>query len=388
MTVARAAASTSESPGEAGVGILIVDDDPAKLVALRSVLEPLGENIVEARSGADALRHLLKEDYAVILLDVRMPIMNGFETAELIRQRPSSELTPIIFVTALDRVETDMGRGYELGAVDFVFSPIVPAILRAKVQVFVELYRSQHELKRYRKQLQSLVQERTAALTAINRELDAFSYFLSHDVRAPLITLDGLTKSLLDSARDKLDPDGHDQILRMRRACQQIGELFDGMQLLFSITRGDMRREEIDVTRLASEIVNQFRANEPGRKVEVRIAEHLRIMGDSHMVEILLRNLISNAWKFTREEGDEAVIEIGKETVNGEARIFIRDNGVGFDMIYAHRLFGAFQRLHSQSQFAGEGIGLASAQRIVNRHGGRIWAEGALGEGATFYFVL
>ena len=369
------------------MGILIVDDDPAKLVALRSVLEPLGENIVEARSGADALRHLLKDDYAVILLDVRMPIMNGFETAELIRQRPSSELTPIIFVTALDRVETDMGRGYELGAVDFVFSPVVPSILRAKVQVFVELYRSQHELKRYRKQLQSLVQERTAALTAINRELDAFSYFLSHDVRAPLITLDGLTKSLLDDAGDKLDADGHDQILRMRRACQQIGELFDGMQLLFSLTRGDMRREEIDVTTLASEIVEQFRANEPSRKVDVKIAEHLTVMGDSHMVEILLRNLISNAWKFTREE-DEAVIEIGKETVGGETRIFIRDNGVGFDMIYAHRLFGAFQRLHSQSQFAGEGIGLASAQRIVNRHSGRIWAEGALGEGATFYFVL
>jgi len=387
VTGARAASSPSETPVEAGVGILIVDDDPAKLVALRSVLEPLGENIVEARSGADALRHLLKDDYAVILLDVRMPIMNGFETAELIRQRPSSELTPIIFVTALDRVETDMGRGYELGAVDFVFSPVVPAILRAKVQVFVELYRSQHELKRYRKQLQSLVQERTAALTAINRELDAFSYFLSHDVRAPLITLDGLTKSLLDGAGDKLDPDGHDQILRMRRACQQIGELFDGMQLLFSLTRGDMRREEIDVTTLASEIVKQFRANEPGRRVDVKIAEHLTVMGDSHMVEILLRNLISNAWKFTREE-DEAVIEIGKETVSGETRIFIRDNGVGFDMIYAHRLFGAFQRLHSQSQFAGEGIGLASAQRIVNRHSGRIWAEGALGEGATFYFVL
>jgi len=374
VTGARAASSPSETPVEAGVGILIVDDDPAKLVALRSVLEPLGENIVEARSGADALRHLLKDDYAVILLDVRMPIMNGFETAELIRQRPASELTPIIFVTALDRVETDMGRGYELGAVDFVFSPVVPAILRAKVQVFVELYRSQHELKRYRKQLQSLVQERTAALTAINRELDAFSYFLSHDVRAPLITLDGLTKSLLDGAGDKLDPDGHDQILRMRRACQQIGELFDGMQLLFSLTRGDMRREEIDVTTLASQIVEQFRANEPSRKVDVKIAE-------------LLRNLISNAWKFTREE-DEAVIEIGKETVSGETRIFIRDNGVGFDMIYAHRLFGAFQRLHSQSQFAGEGIGLASAQRIVNRHSGRIWAEGALGEGATFYFVL
>src|SRR5690242_4633294 len=148
------------------VGILIVDDDPAKTIALRSVLEPLGENIVEARSGADALRHLLKEDFAVILLDVRMPIMDGFETAELIRQRPASELTPIIFVTALDQAQTDMGRGYELGAVDFVFSPIVPAILRAKVQVFVELYKAQHELRRYRDQLQALVQERTAALTA------------------------------------------------------------------------------------------------------------------------------------------------------------------------------------------------------------------------------
>src|SRR5437899_960400 len=150
--MARRTSSKPEAATAIGVGILIVDDDPAKLVALRSVLEPLGENIVEARSGADALRHLLKDDYAVILLDVRMPIMNGFETAELIRQRPSSELTPIIFVTALDRVETDMGRGYELGAVDFVFSPVVPSILRAKVQVFVELYRSQHELKRYREQ--------------------------------------------------------------------------------------------------------------------------------------------------------------------------------------------------------------------------------------------
>src|SRR5262245_30004505 len=152
--------------------ILIVDDDPAKLVALHSVLDQLGENVIEARSGADALRHLLKQDFAVILLDVRMPIMNGFETAEMIRQRPASELTPIIFVTALDQAETDLGRGYELGAVDFVFSPIVPAILRAKVSVFVELYRSQHELKRYRTQLQGLVQERTKALTAINRELE------------------------------------------------------------------------------------------------------------------------------------------------------------------------------------------------------------------------
>jgi signal transduction histidine kinase len=382
---ARRTSSKPEAATAIGVGILIVDDDPAKLVALRSVLEVLGENIVEARSGAEALRSLLKEDFAVILLDVRMPIMNGFETAELIRQRPASELTPIIFVTALDQAETDMGRGYELGAVDFVFSPVVPAILRAKVQVFVELYRSQHELKRYRKQLQSLVQERTTALTAINRELESLSRFLAEDVRGPLKTIDGLTKALLDGK--DLDPSVRGHIIRVGKASRQIGELFDGMQLLFSITRGDMRREEIDLSGVSRQIVQQFRTKEPKRNVEVQVQDHLIVIGDTNMVEILMRNLISNAWNFTRNE-KPAVIAIGKETVGGETRFFVRDNGVGFDMISAHRLFGAFQRLHSQSEFPGQGIGLASAQRIVNRHGGRIWAEGAVGEGATFYFVI
>ncbi len=382
---ARRTSSKPEAMTSIGVGILIVDDDPAKLVALRSVLEVLGENIVEACSGAEALRSLLKEDFAVILLDVRMPIMNGFETAELIRQRPASELTPIIFVTALDQAETDMGRGYELGAVDFVFSPVVPAILRAKVQVFVDLYRSQHELKRYRKQLQSLVEERTTALTAINREIESLSRFLAQDVRGPLKTIDGLTKALLDGK--DLDPSVRGHIMRVRTASRQIGELFDGMQLLFSITRGDMRREEIDLSGVSRQIVQQFRTKEPKRNVEAQVQDHLIVIGDTHMVEILMRNLISNAWNFTRNE-NPAVIAIGKETVGGEARFFVRDNGVGFDMISAHRLFGAFQRLHSQSEFPGQGIGLASAQRIINRHGGRIWAEGAVGDGATFYFVL
>ncbi len=366
--------------------ILIVDDDPAKLVALRTLLEPLGDNVVEARSGADALRHLLKEDFAVILLDVRMPIMNGFETAELIRQRPASELTPIIFVTALDQAQTDMGRGYELGAVDFVFSPIVPAILRAKVTVFVELYKSQQELKRYRTQLQGLVQERTTSLTAINRELEAFSYFVSHDLRAPLLAIDTIAQALLDDP--EVAGDGaQDQLLRLRRTSKQMMALFEGMQTLFRLTGGDIRREKLDISRIATEIVAQLHAQEPQRRVDCRLEEGLTASGDAGLVRILLTNLISNAWKFTRDK-PQSVITIGSERVAGETRLFVRDNGVGFDMIYAHKLFGAFQRLHSQSEFAGKGIGLAAAQRIVNRHGGRIWAEGAVGEGATFYFVL
>ena len=387
MKTYRAPASQNALSTRPRTSILIVDDDPGKTVALRSVLDPLGENIVEARSGADALRNLLKQDFAVILLDVRMPIMNGFETAELIRQRPASELTPIIFVTALDQAQTDMGRGYELGAVDFVFSPVVPTILRAKVQVFVELYKAQHELRRYRDQLQALVQERTAALTAINRELEGFSYLVSHDLKAPLMTLDTLTRSLAGADAEHLDEVTRTQLIRLRQAGQQLETLFDGMQTLFELTRGDIRRESVDVTKIAHDAIAELRSAEPSRDVDVYVAPGLQVDGDAKLVRILVGNLVGNAWKFTRNERRPR-INIASETVGGEPRIFVRDNGVGFDMIYAHKLFGAFQRLHSQSEFAGEGIGLAAAQRIVNRHGGRIWAEGAVGEGAAFFFVI
>ena len=387
MKTRRAPAAGSATSSRPSTNILIVDDDDAKTVALRSILEPLGENVVLARSGPDALRHLLKDDFAVILLDVRMPIMSGFETAELIRQRPASELTPIIFVTALDRAETDMDRGYELGAVDFVFSPIVPAILRAKVQVFVELYKAQNELRRYRDQLQTLVQERTAALTAINREIEGFSYLVSHDLKAPVVTLATVTRALADGNAENVDEATRAQIIRLRQASQQLEALFEGMQALFELTRSEIRRESVDVTGAAIEIVKELRSLEPSREVEVRVADGLRVDGDARLVRILLKNLISNAWKFTRNE-QRATIKIGSENVGGEDRIFVRDNGVGFDMIYNHKLFGAFQRLHSRSEFTGDGIGLAAAQRIVNRHGGRIWAEGAVGEGAAFYFVI
>src|SRR6266446_1106119 len=202
---AQRAMATSTAPTNTKVDILLVDDDSTKRFAMKAILAPLGQNVVEAASGPDALRQLLKQDFAVILLDVRMPGMDGFEAAQLIRQRPRSELTPIIFVTALDRAETDMGRGYDLGAVDFVFAPVVPAIMRAKVTVFVELYKAQQELRRYRTQLEKLVQERPTALTAINRELEAFSYSVSHDLRAPLVSFDGLSKTLLDSYGAQLD---------------------------------------------------------------------------------------------------------------------------------------------------------------------------------------
>jgi len=372
---------------ETKVDILVVDDDVTKRFALRSTLAPLGENIVEAASGGEALRQLLKQDFAVILLDVRMPVMGGFETAQLIRQRPRSELTPIIFVTALDRAETDMNRGYELGAVDFVFAPVVPSILRAKVSVFVELYRAQQELRRYRTQLEMLVQERTTALTAINRELEAFSYSVSHDLRAPLLAFDSLNEALLKDYSGSLDDRAKGYLQRMRTASHRMTSAFDGLQTLFRLTGGEIHREHVDVSALSSEIVEELRGEAPERNVEVGIASGLEAWADPRLVRILLAALIGNAWKFTGKK-TAGTIEVGREIVDGDSRLFVRDNGVGFDMIYAHKLFGAFQRLHSQSEFPGAGIGLATVRRIVNRHGGRAWAEGAVGEGATFYFVL
>ena len=390
--VTKTRESTSEtestpSTGRSKVGILIVDDDATKRFALRTILAPLDEDVVEASSGADALRQLLRNEFAVVLLDVRMPIMDGFETAQLIRQRPRSELTPIIFVTALDQAETDMGRGYTLGAVDFVFAPVVPAIMRAKVSVFVELYRAQQELRRYRTQLETLVEERTIALTAINRELEAFSYSVSHDLRAPLTSFDGLSKTLLEEHAGKLDKRALEQLRKMREVGERMASVFDGLQMLFRLTSGEIRREQVDVSALAAEIVQELRTANRKRKVEVEVAPAITVNGDRRLVHILLSNLLNNAWKFTSAK-PAARIWIGQEAVEGESRVFVKDDGVGLDMIDSHRLFGAFQRLHSQSEFAGAGIGLATARRIVNRHGGRIWAEGAVGEGATFYFVL
>src|SRR5256886_4262619 len=371
VTRARQAASVNQPapapPAKTKVNILIVDDDATKRFALKTILAPMDENVVEASSGADALRQLLRNEFAVVLLDVRMPIMDGFETAQLIRQRPRSELTPLIFVTALDQAETDMGRGYNLGAVDFVFAPVVPAILRAKVTVFVELYLAQQELRRYRTQLETLVEERTIALTAINRELEAFSYSVSHDLRGPLTSFDALSQKMLDSYGPRLDQAATANLERMREASKRMTSVFDGLQMLFRLTSGEIRREQTDVSAMARQIVEEQLAESSGRTVDVDIAPGITVNGDRRLVHILLSNLINNSLKFTGGESAPR-IAIGREMVDGESRIFVRDNGVGFDMIDSHRLFGAFQRLHSQSEFPGAGIGDRKSTRLNSSH--------------------
>src|SRR5260370_23544979 len=246
--------------------------------------------------------------------------------------------------------------------------------MRAKVSWFVELYEARQELRRYRTQLEKLVQERTTALTAINRELEAFSYSVSHDLRAPLLSFSGLNQSLLADYGDALDPRAKDYLQRMRLASERMASVFDGLQMLFRLTSGEIHREQCDLSSMATEIVEEMRAADPKRKVEVAIAEGMTASADPRLARILLTNLISNARKFTGKT-PAARVEIGTEIVEGGMRMFVSDNGVGFDMIYAHKRFGAFQRLHSQSEFPGGGIALATGRRSVNRHGGAARAE-------------
>jgi signal transduction histidine kinase len=246
--------------------------------------------------------------------------------------------------------------------------------------------KAQRELSLHRDHLEELVEERTNALQVANRELEAFSYSVSHDLRAPLRTLDGFSSALVEDYGPELGEEGSDYLNRIRAASQRMARLIDDMLLLSRLSRSDMRRNDIDLSPMAAEVIENLREGEPDRKVEVSIEPGLIASADERLVRVLLQNLIGNAWKFTSKQEDAS---IAVERANGDPTVFcVRDDGVGFDMAYADKLFGAFQRLHSAGEFEGTGVGLATVQRIVHRHGGRAWAESEPGTGATFYFTL
>jgi light-regulated signal transduction histidine kinase (bacteriophytochrome) len=228
---------------------------------------------------------------------------------------------------------------------------------------------------------------RNTELTTINKELESFSYCVSHDLRAPLRAIDGFSLALLEDHGDKLPDDGKAQLSRIRVATGRMGRLIDDMLRLARIARSEIVRDDIDISRLAREIVAQLRSSEPTRQVDIDIAPNLTVSGDRQLLRAMLENLIGNAWKFTSKRSD-AHIEFGVIDRGSGLTYFVRDNGAGFDEQYADKLFGVFQRLHSDEEFSGTGVGLAATQRVVNKHGGRIWAEGAVDRGATFYFVL
>jgi PAS domain S-box-containing protein len=271
-------------------------------------------------------------------------------------------------------------------AVEISLSPIQsgPTLLvMAAVRDITDRKAAEAQIKRLNEDLN----RRVAELAAVNRELEAFSYSVSHDLRAPLRALDGFSQALVEDAGDQLSPDAQDHVRRIRAAATRMGRLIDDLLELARLTRREMRWEPVDLTALARTVAERLRRSEPDRAVDFSIAGDLRVTGDSHLLQVAVQNLLGNAWKFTGKQG-YARIEFGADTRDGTTVYQVRDNGVGFDMAYADKLFGAFQRLHAADEFAGTGIGLATVQRVITRHGGRVWASAEAGKGATFFFTL
>jgi PAS domain S-box-containing protein len=250
-----------------------------------------------------------------------------------------------------------------------------------------EQKKAEQALRDMTNQLETRVRERTAELEAANRELEAFSYSVSHDLRAPLRAIDGFSRVLLEDHAERLDSEGRAYLDRVRKAVQRMGALIDDLLQLSRVARAEIRETTVDLTRMAEEILAELRAAGPARRVEAVIGQDIRPRGDARLLHVLMVNLLGNAWKFTGRTAQPR-IEFGMARRDGREEYFVRDNGAGFDMQYAGKLFGAFQRLHSEREFPGTGVGLATVARIVHRHGGRIWAEGEPGRGATFHFTL
>jgi PAS domain S-box-containing protein len=473
------------------VNILLVDDRRENLLALEGILKGLNENLVKASSGSEALKYLLKNDAAVILLDVEMPDIDGFQTATLIREREKTSHTPIIFLTAISKSDVHINQGYSLGGVDYIFKPFAPDVLKSKVSAFVQMYKQRRVAQRQSELLKAerdfisavldtvagfvIVLDSECRILRVNRaweemtgysidevrgrylwefaedserarelltcrkpvidcegywltkgsknrfvswsctsltdnaakstyfvvtgrdvtelrqrteELENFTYSVSHDMRAPVRAIDGFTRILTEEYSDKVDEEGRRLLQIVRANTEKMGQLIDGLLALSRLGREKVMFSQIDMTDLARMAFEEQKAAGAGdRNVEFKVAALPTAYGDKRLITQVFQNLLSNAIKFTRNE-ESARIEVGYTPGPAEDIYFVRDNGVGFAMDHAQKLFGTFQRLHGADEFEGSGIGLATVRRIIDRHGGRVWAEAKPQRGATFYFSL
>ena len=382
--------------------LLAVDDSETHLQALAERLRGEGYEVVPARSGEEALDLLAVEPVDCILLDVMMPGLGGEETCRRIKAAAATRDTPIIMLTARDD-RAAMLQGLAAGADDYIAKSADFEVLRARLLAQLRRRQFEDENRTLREELlrremaaaearaaHELAATRAALVEELerkNRELEAFSYSVSHDLRAPLRGIDGFSQALLEDYGAALPPPAQDYLRRVRAAAQRMGELIDDLLQLSRVGRAPLQRRRIDLSALARSVVAELRRAAPDRAVEVTIADGLVAEADPGLIRALLENLLGNAWKFTAKT-DAAAIAFEAAEAAGETAFVVRDNGVGFDMAHADRLFAPFQRLHSEAEFPGTGIGLATVRRIVDRHGGRAWAEAAPGRGAAIFWTL
>lgn len=382
--------------------VLTVDDSETYLQELAGALRSDGYEVVLARCGEEAIELLAVQPVDCILLDIMMPGIGGQETCRRVKSVPTMRDIPVIMLTALEDREA-MIQGLGAGADDYIAKSSDFEVLRARVLAQIRRKQFEDENRLIREKLlrreleamearaaQELAEARAALVEELeqkNKELEAFSYSVSHDLRAPLRSIDGFSQALLEDHAGALNPTGQNYLRRVRTAAQRMGELIDDLLQLSQVGRATLQRAQVDLSALGRTVVTALHRISPRETVRVSIADGLVAEGDAGLLRVVLENLLGNAWKFTTNTID-AAIELGAAAKDDSLVYFVRDNGAGFDMAYADKLFVPFQRLHTEAEFPGTGIGLATVQRIIERHGGRVWAEGEVGKGAVFYWTL
>jgi two-component system, sensor histidine kinase and response regulator len=360
--------------------ILIVDDEAPQMKALCDTLHDRGYETVGFTSAAQALVALQDKQFDLLLSDLMMPGMDGISLLQsALKIQP--DLVAII-MTGQGTIDTAV-EAMKTGALDYILKPfklsfILPVLGRA---LAVRRLRIQNA------ELEKKVRERTAELEVANKDLEGFSYSVSHDLRAPLRAIDGFSNLLLKNFSANLPSDAQRLLSNVMASARDMRQLIDDLLDFSRLSRQPLTKQHVAVSNIVHQVLEELRPEQAGREIEVRASGIADCTGDPSLLKQVFVNLLSNAFKFTKKQ-DRAIIEIGSRQQNEETVYFVRDNGAGFDMQYAERLFGVFQRLHRKEEFEGTGVGLSIVQRIVQRHGGRIWAEAAVGKGATFYFTL